>query len=92
MKYHIKVTRRTNQALKTKMEEACMTVVDLGYKVGVDKAIISKILHRKLTPSKVTRFLAEFTLSRQTGFLAEFILNRVIRFLTSFGMTGEGPE
>ena len=30
-----------------------MTVVDLGYKVGVDKAIISKILHRKLTPSKV---------------------------------------
>ena len=30
-----------------------MTVVDLANKVGVDKAIISKILHRKLAPSKV---------------------------------------
>lgn len=53
MKYHIKVTKRTNQALKTKMEESCMTVVDLANKVGVDKAIISKILHRKLIPSKI---------------------------------------
>jgi len=26
MKYHIKVTKRTNQALKTKMDEICMTV------------------------------------------------------------------
>jgi len=30
-----------------------MTVVDLSNKVGVDKAIISKILHRKLAPSKI---------------------------------------
>ncbi|MFC1489109.1 helix-turn-helix domain-containing protein [Thermodesulfobacteriota bacterium] len=53
MKYHIKITKRTNQALKTKMEESCMTVGNLSYKVGVDKAIISKILHRKLSPSKI---------------------------------------
>lgn len=30
-----------------------MTVVELSNKVGVDKAIISKILHRKLAPSKI---------------------------------------
>lgn len=53
MKYHIKVTRMTNQALKVKMEESCMGVADLAKMVGVDKSIISKILHRKIVPSKI---------------------------------------